>query len=164
MTTRSTKAKPLRLHPVIADRPQRPCLPTRSPSAPTSSRWGRASILPPAAFPGPLPKARAQGSYPVTFTATDDGIPPQSDAESITITVIEPPRPVIVSGVEVRDGRLRFTFAAQPGKTYLVQAKNSLDDPVWIEVPDIPAPPALVEFAEPLPGIGARYYRVITSD
>ena len=104
------------------------------------------------------------GAYAITFTATDDGVPPLSGSETVTITVVEPPRPVTVSGVEVRDGQFRFTFAAQAGKTYLVQAKNNLDDPVWIDLLVIPAPPSTVEFAEPLPGTGTRYYRVITSE
>jgi hypothetical protein len=109
-------------------------------------------------------EAQGPGTYQITFTVTDDGIPPRSDAESITITVIEPPRPVTLSSFEVRDGQFRFTFAAQPGKTYLVQAKNSLDDPAWVDLSTLPAPPALVEFIEPFPGTGTRYYRVITSD
>ena len=70
----------------------------------------------------------------------------------------------MLSSPEVRDGQFRFTFAAQPGKTYLIQAKNHLDDPVWVGVQEIPASQSTAEFSETLPGTDARYYRVITSD
>jgi hypothetical protein len=110
------------------------------------------------------PSEAQSGSFNVTFTSTDDGVPPLSDTETITITLIEPPRPVTLSSLEVRDGQFRFTFAAQPGKTYLVQAKNHLDDPAWVNLREIADGQTIAEFTEPLTGSGTRYYRVITSD
>ena len=107
-------------------------------------------------------EAQGPADYSVTFTVTDHGVPRLADSETVTITVIEPPRPVTVSGVEVRDGQFRFTFDAQPGKTYLVQAKNNLEDPVWVDLQAIPASQSSVEFTAPPAGSGNRYYRVIT--
>jgi pectin methylesterase-like acyl-CoA thioesterase len=131
-----------------------------------------ASSLPPSAFFDPLSgafawtptEAQGSGTYQITFVVTDDGIPPLSDAETITITVIEPPRPVTVFGFEVRDGQFHFTFAAQPGRSYLIQVKNDLNEPLWIDLLEIPATTATIEFADPLAVNATRYYRVITGD
>ena len=107
-------------------------------------------------------EAQAPGLYPVTFTATDDGVPPLSSTETLTITVTEPARPVTLAGVEISDGQFRFTFTTQPGRSYLVQAKTDLEDPVWMDVQVLPAGPTPPEFIVEIEDASTRYYRVLT--
>ncbi|MCL4179350.1 MAG: putative Ig domain-containing protein [Verrucomicrobia bacterium] len=106
--------------------------------------------------------SQGPGVYQVTFAATDDGIPPLSAHEAVTLTVVEPPRPATLTGVELRDGQLRFRFTAQSDKSYVIQAKETLEDPIWIDLLELPPGSPAFEFSEPRSTSRSRFYRVIT--
>ena len=109
-------------------------------------------------------ESQGPGIYPITVRVTDDGVPPLSNQETVILTVIEPPRPANLAAIEVDDGQFQFTFSAQPGKTYLVQAKDNVADPVWVFVRRITSGQAVAVFNEPINASGTRYYRVITEE
>jgi len=103
----------------------------------------------------------------ITIQVADDGTPPLSDTFVFQIRVeqiIEPPLPVTLSDYTVHDGLFQFSFAAQPGKTYRVQVKPTLDSPDWLDAFQLTAEQPTLQFAEPLPTSGTRYYRVITQE
>ncbi len=68
------------------------------------------------------------GTNQISVRVTDDGNPPMSATQSFTITVLNPPAgaPAGVSG-----SVLTLTWPTVPGKTYRIQFKNHLNDPVW---------------------------------
>jgi murein DD-endopeptidase MepM/ murein hydrolase activator NlpD len=62
-------------------------------------------------------------------------------------------------------GAARIRFTAQPGKSYSVQFKNNLSDPVWRKLSDFPAfaERQEVEALDTSAGAAAtRFYRVVT--
>lgn len=113
------------------------------------------------------PGEKQAGDHTVTFTATDNGTPPLSASETITITVTGASLPlrIDVSSLGVKAGRLLFAWPARSGRTYRVQYKSALDDPEWLDSPGAPVldgPTA--SFAEDLQGLAPRYYRVVEQD
>ncbi|MBI2928843.1 MAG: putative Ig domain-containing protein [Verrucomicrobia bacterium] len=123
-----------------------------------------ATDLPPGAVFDPLarlfswqPGTDQVGDHTVTFRATDDGTPPLSASETITITVAAPPAPVQLVGVDVSGGLFKFAWRTEAGRRYRIQTKNNLSDPEWTDGPEVTGEG---EFSEPISLDGQRYYRV----
>jgi hypothetical protein len=78
--------------------------------------------------------------------------------------------PAVPAGVRIHQiamsagGQVRIRWIAQAGRTYHVQFKDTLNDPVWIDIRQtIQAAGSSVEFTEVLPsGHPQRFYRVLT--
>jgi hypothetical protein len=101
------------------------------------------------------PALSQNGDHTITFIVTDDGTPPLTDTETITVS-IEGTASLVLGGVEIRGGAIHFTWPVQSGRRYRVQFKPSLDDANWTDLPE-PATPG--EFSDTLTG-GQRFYRV----
>ena len=89
-------------------------------------------------------------------------MPPMSDTATVSITVVEPPLPVALSNLTIHHGLFHFNFTAQPGKTYRIQTKPTLDAPNWLDLYQLTADQPTLQFVDPLDLNGTRYYRVIT--
>jgi hypothetical protein len=80
-------------------------------------------------------EAQGPGSYDVTFTVTDDGVPPLSDAEVVTVTVNEVNLPPVLDPINaqiVDEGALlSFTVSATdpdlPANTLTLSVSNLLE-------------------------------------
>ncbi len=77
------------------------------------------------------PDFDASGNYSVLFTVTDDGSPPQSDSETLTITVGDVNRPPVLDAIgskTVNEGELlEFTVSGSdpdPGDQLIFSASN----------------------------------------
>jgi hypothetical protein len=73
----------------------------------------------------PIP-TQAPSTNAITIVATDDGVPPLSDQESFTVTVLLPPQVAI----SVADGQVSLSFPTIPGKTYRVLYADTLATPI----------------------------------
>jgi outer membrane protein assembly factor BamB len=78
------------------------------------------------------PSNTAAGTHSITVVATDNGSPPLSDVRCFSIEVIPgtDSRPEFQS-ISLSDATVTLVWHAIPGRTYRVQYKNHLDDPIW---------------------------------
>ena len=73
--------------------------------------------------PGQIPSTNT-----VTVRVTDNGIPPLSDSETITIVVIAPPQ---FTQTALNGGQLALTWQTTPGHSYRIEFKADLNDSSW---------------------------------
>jgi hypothetical protein len=66
-----------------------------------------------------------------------------------------------VSAATVTNGDFGFSWSSVSGRTYRVQWKQDLDDPVWNDLIDITASTNSTSFSEPIAGKQQRLYRAI---
>lgn len=71
-----------------------------------------------------------------------------------------------INPVRLDSNRVTLSWnAPQPGATYVVESRDTLDSGSWAVVPDTPWPTTATEFTDPRPVVtGARYYRVIATE
>ena len=92
---------------------------------------------------------------------TDNGLPPNSDARSFTVTVL--PRPGI-QAVTGSSTNATLTWSAIPGTTYRVQFKTDLNDTNWTALlPDVTATGSTASLTDP-PAATQRFYRILVVD
>ncbi|MBI3416297.1 MAG: putative Ig domain-containing protein [Verrucomicrobia bacterium] len=108
-------------------------------------------------------ETQGPGAYPVTFTVTDDGVPPMHASETITITVNKTtPLRIENLSVSVSDGGFSFSWSTRAGKTYKVQYKSSLTDPAWRDLPMTPIiSGSTASITDKYGASRERYYRVV---
>ncbi len=72
--------------------------------------------------------AGAIGTNSVTVRVTDNGVPPLSDSETITVEVLSAPR----FTTSLRNGdNLELTWSTRAGKKYAVDYKDDLNTVPW---------------------------------
>ena len=112
-------------------------------------------------FTWPTTDADAGTSNPITVRVTDNGLPPNSDAKSFTVTVL--PRPGI-QAVTGSSTNATLTWSAIPGTTYRVQFKTDLNDTNWTALlPDVTATGSTASLTDP-PAATQRFYRILVVD
>jgi hypothetical protein len=69
------------------------------------------------------------GTNTLTVRVTDNGVPPLSDSETITVEVLNPPR----FASSLRNGNsFELTWSTRAGKKYAVDYKNDLNAEPWM--------------------------------
>jgi hypothetical protein len=100
----------------------------------------------------------------VTVRVTDNGVPPLSAAQSFTITVLTGSSGPLILGISRSGSTATVSWSSVAGKTYRLQYKHLIDDPVWMAVSpgnDIVATgPVTSQIDASLGGATQRYYRV----
>lgn len=61
------------------------------------------------------------------------------------------------------EGDTRLTIRTIPGRTYSIQSKVSLDDPVWLDLISLPAPGTILTWIDADAGPDTLFYRVIVN-
>jgi len=103
---------------------------------------------------------QAPSTNVLVVRVTDDGAPPLSAAQQVSITVTTPTFDFSHIGLSA-DGRPTFAWGTEPGFTYRVAFKNSLNDAAWQKLVDLTATGATLVFTDPGPaGFTQRFYRV----
>jgi len=70
----------------------------------------------------------AAGTYSLTVRVTDNGTPPRSATETISVEVLPG---LDFSHTALHGGRFEMTWATQPGMTYILDHKSDLGAPAW---------------------------------
>ena len=100
-----------------------------------------------------------EGVFPLTLRVTDNGQPPLSAAETITVEVL--PVPSIARAV--RDGAmLELTWATRAGQTYAVDYKDSLDARAWTPLWTNVAPGTSLSYTNFTTNSPQRFFRIRT--
>ncbi len=73
--------------------------------------------------------AYASTTSSITVRVSDDGTPPATDTETITVTVVAKPRLLMVS--ESPEGVFTLVWKVYPGRTYRCEFKDRIADPDW---------------------------------
>ena len=101
--------------------------------------------------------AQSPSTNRVTVLATDDGSPPLSGTQRLTIVVLHPAVPVLQAPSASGDG-FRLTVDGDPGPDYLVESSTNLVD--WIRVDTNSSPALPLEWMDPdAAGYPMRFYR-----
>jgi hypothetical protein len=100
------------------------------------------------------------GVYSLTVHVTDNGLPPLSDAKSLTITVIGSTT-FRATGVALDGtGNVTLTWDAESGKTYRVLYKTDLNQPTWTPLVDLAASGLSLSVIDSTTGDAQRYYLI----
>jgi hypothetical protein len=102
---------------------------------------------------------------PADAIADPDGDGQNNRAEYFAGTNPHATNDVLRASLVLSGGLRAIRFTAVAGKTYTVQYKGALNDPIWLKLTDVPAQPATtqVEIKDvTLGGQPQRFYRVIT--
>jgi len=97
----------------------------------------------------------AAGPYALTAVATAAGVSGTSAVVNITVVT---PIVVALTPPSAVNGRLAFSYSANPGLRYVVQGSSNLVN--WVPIVTNTAAGTLVPFSEALTATPARYYRV----
>jgi hypothetical protein len=90
---------------------------------------------------------------PVTLAAAGDQATPVLDRQSLVWFIGAP---------SVSNGIFKLSLPTMPGESYVVQYKNSLDDPAWTDLGTVVGTGGLLSITdESSIGQPARFYRVI---
>ncbi len=106
--------------------------------------------------------AQTPGAYDITVVVTDNGPGALSDMDTFTVTVRPPPVAMITGsgGTSVS-----ISFDTIPGRSYRVDYKTNIDDPVWLPLnAPIPAPGTSLEITDNFGGETQRFYKVLQVD
>ena len=102
------------------------------------------------------------GSYAVTVRVSDDGAPSLSDAQTVMLHVVGPPRVVNVT-VSASDATLQIATLA--GKTYRVDYTDVLSPPNWIPLgPPFAGTGSLIYVTDVAINGPQRFYQVVQLD
>jgi hypothetical protein len=100
--------------------------------------------------------AQSPSTNSLTVEVADNGVPRQTATRSFTI-VVAPGPTLTISGNTVS-----MSFPTIPGKTYRVDYKNSLSDPVWIQLaPPMVAGTTSLGATDTLGANPQRFYRIV---
>lgn len=131
---------------------------TLNPGAPEN-----AALTPSGVFTWTPNEAHGGASYPITLTATDDGMPPLSDAKTFHVVVTAVQREIRITSASLAvDGQFTFTWSAQVGRSYQVQFKHDVAGTEWTNV-DPPAAAAAdsAAFSASVVDAPSRFFRVL---
>ena len=86
-----------------------------------------------------------------------------ADRPQLVVGYFVPPPPVTLSTARVEGANFRFEFTAQPGSSYTVQSRPSVDTGAWTTVSTHPAPvsPTVIPVQHALTPTN-RFYRVVS--
>jgi hypothetical protein len=103
--------------------------------------------------------AQSPSTNHLTIEIADNGVPRETDTRSFNI-VVAPAPTLTISGNNVS-----MSFPTIPGKTYRVDYKNSLSDPVWIQLaPAAVAGTTSLGANDTLGASPQRFYRIVQLD
>jgi hypothetical protein len=108
------------------------------------------------------PEGHPPGTYFPTVYVLDDGEPIQFATFTYTIHVLDSFSPLVVVSADRVGDQLQLSWAAIPGKRYLVEYQTTLGRSDWVTL--IVTPPAVSEQATVLDSLSSgprRFYRVI---
>jgi hypothetical protein len=109
------------------------------------------------------PAGHTPAANSVTIRVTDNGAPPLSDFETITITVAGQPR--ITRLEQLSPGVIALEWSSVAGKTYRVDFKNSWSAPVWQQLGGIiSATGPSSSVTDNSAGGASRVYRVVLTN
>jgi hypothetical protein len=104
--------------------------------------------------------AQAPRTNQVTVRVTDNGTPPLSVAQTITITVW--PRPQVAGAVSGSNGQFQLSFGTVPGKLYRIEYKTDLSAAQWtVWQENIVGTGGVLTYPEVATGQAQRFYRVV---
>ena len=132
---------------------------TAAGSLPLSYQWEFNSTNIPGATASSFTLASAQvadaGNYSVVVTDAA-GAAVSSNA---TLTVLAPAEPAIA--ISLAGSGISISFTSQLGSNYLLEYKNSLEDPVWTPLsPPVTAPGGVTVLQDTNAPPASRYYRL----
>ncbi len=106
--------------------------------------------------------SQTPGTNTIVARVTDNGSPARSATGQFIVRVVSKPQ---VSSLVAEGSRYAITFVAEPGKTYRVDYKDSLDDPEWqpVDAPALAATTALT-VNDNLGSSPQRFYRIVALD
>ncbi|MBA4148538.1 MAG: putative Ig domain-containing protein [Verrucomicrobia bacterium] len=96
----------------------------------------------------------------ITVRVTDSGSPQKSDARTFGISVVAKPS---FEGINTDGENVTLSWSVISGRSYKVQYKSSLSDPVWTDIATVVASADTASRMEPI-GTGQRYYRIVALD
>jgi hypothetical protein len=103
-------------------------------------------------------EAQGPATHTITVRVTDDGIPPLSDTNSLTVVVAGTSEPLKVTARVTEGGTVTLSWNARAGKDYSVQYKANLQDAEWLS---LPTPAGMDSVTDTLTGERQRYYRIV---
>src|SRR5262245_55544085 len=114
-------------------------------------------------FTGVFTWTPAPGQSPstntVTVRVTDNGNPPLSDAETISIVVIAPPQ---FTQIALNGGQLTLTWQTTPGHTYRLEFNADLNDSSWTPLSnDLTASGVTLSVTLDISGTPDGFFRVL---
>jgi hypothetical protein len=98
------------------------------------------------------------GTFPLTVRVTDNGIPPMSDSETISVIVLPPPQ---FTGTARNGSNLELTWNTQPGTSYRVEYKDALDDSDWELLTTLNATGNTLSITNGLLAPPTRFFRIL---
>ncbi len=103
--------------------------------------------------------ATVGGVSNITVRATDNGVPPASDAKTFSVTIISQ---IVIQSISVsNNATATFTWNSAPGATYRAQYKTNIAQTGWLDsAPDVTAAGATASRTENIAAGLQRYYRV----
>jgi len=106
--------------------------------------------------------AQTPGSYDITVVVTDNGPGALKAMDTFNVSVLPPP----VAMVTGSDGTSVFiSFDTIPGRSYRVDYKTHINDPVWLPLnAPIPAPGASMEITDNFGAQTQRFYKIFQVD
>jgi hypothetical protein len=119
---------------------------------------------PPGASIGPVSGAftwlpSQVGTNTVVVRATDNGVPPLDDSQTVTMRVLSLPA---IGEVSRTGNDLTVTWATTPGKKYRVQYKNNLNDAGWTNLGQVlEAASTSLTLTDDTTGLPQRFYRLM---
>jgi hypothetical protein len=110
------------------------------------------------AFSWTPPETQPLGPVRLKVTVTDNGVPNLSASQTFTINVTAPLSPRL--SLVVSSGIARLSWTALPERTYLLEFKNDLNEPVWTLLSTVKVLGTNVLFPATMSGSSNRFYRV----
>ena len=105
--------------------------------------------------------AAIRGTYKGTVRVSDNGSPALSDEETIHVAVTKPGGLQITGATISSPGVINLNWQAEAGKTYQVQFKNDLNEPVWQDAGDPITNYPSAAFTDTTDTASVRFYRII---
>jgi hypothetical protein len=98
------------------------------------------------------------GSFPMTVRVTDNGAPPLSATQPITIDVLAAPR---FTGVTRNGGSLELTWGARSNQTYRIEFKDDLGAAQWQLLKTVTATGNTLSITNSTASPDQRFYRIV---
>jgi regulation of enolase protein 1 (concanavalin A-like superfamily) len=105
--------------------------------------------------------SQAPGTNEIVVRVTDNGSPIMSDEKSFVV-VVHVLTPSLAQATLTPEGLASFSWGSVAGKTYRVEFKDHLNDPLWQTLVEIPAISNTTTYTAQSPlTTGQRFYRVV---
>jgi hypothetical protein len=101
----------------------------------------------------------AVGTNAMTIRVTDNGVPAQSDSETITVEVLAAPN---FTSSLLRGSQIELTWSARTNKQYAVDYKDDLNAPMWIPLTTNTADGDFLSYTNFTTNATQRFFRIRT--